>query len=177
MLNTPMTYENFEDTPAWQQAARLYELAEDLLENSTFHASAFSGTSLTGQHSRSPTISRKDSSAAPPMNWFTSYNIARGSAGETRSMLRVKLRRASSPAVKSQISELISCATSCSRQLRGWAGSLQNSDIQGQRHLNDRNRRDYAQRKRAAEFQKELLMKLPPGHPLRKAAAERGDLR
>ena len=35
-----MTYENFEDTPAWQQAARLYELAEDLLENFTFRASA-----------------------------------------------------------------------------------------------------------------------------------------
>jgi hypothetical protein len=62
----------------------------------------------------------------------------------------------------------------CSRQLGGWAGSLQNSDIAGQRHLNDRNRRDYVQKKRAAEFQKELLQKLPPGHPLRKDAQERG---
>ena len=31
-----MTYENFEDTPVWQEAARLYELTEDLLENPAF---------------------------------------------------------------------------------------------------------------------------------------------
>ena len=31
-----MTYENFEDTPVWQEAAHLYELTEDLLESSAF---------------------------------------------------------------------------------------------------------------------------------------------
>ena len=35
-----MTYENFEDTPVWQEAARLYELAEDLLDNARFRTSA-----------------------------------------------------------------------------------------------------------------------------------------
>jgi len=35
-----MTYENFEDTPVWQEAAHLYELTEDLLENAAFHASS-----------------------------------------------------------------------------------------------------------------------------------------
>ena len=89
-------------------------------------------------------------------------------------MLRVKLRRIRDAALKSQISALIACAISCSRQLRGWAESLQNSDIQGQRHLNERGRRDYDQKKRAGEFQKQLLGKLPPGHPLRKDAEERG---
>lgn len=34
-----MTYENFEDTPVWKEAARLYALTEDLLENAAFHAS------------------------------------------------------------------------------------------------------------------------------------------
>lgn len=34
-----MTYQRFEDLPVWQQAARLYELTEDLLENESFHAS------------------------------------------------------------------------------------------------------------------------------------------
>jgi len=53
---------------------------------------------------------------------------------------------------------------------------LQNSEIQGQRHLNDRTRRDYQQKKRSAEFRKELLLKLPPTHPLRKDAQERGIL-
>ena len=34
-----MTYDRFEDPPGWQEAARLYESAEDLLENECFHAS------------------------------------------------------------------------------------------------------------------------------------------
>jgi four helix bundle protein len=169
-----MTYENFEDTPAWREAAHLYELVEDLLENSTFRASASFRDQLDrAALSVSNNIAEGFERGTTNELVYFLY-IARGSAGETRSMLKLKLRRPLDPALKSQISELISCATSCSRQLRGWAGSLQNSDIQGQRHLDNRSRRDYAQKKRSAEFQKELLRKLPPGHPLRKDAEERG---
>ena len=104
--------------------------------------------------------------------------IARGSAGEVRSMLVLRERRAvkrSWPAdLKSQISELKSIAESCSRQIRAWADSLQNSDIKGQRHLNDRTRRDQDQKKRAMEFNKKLLRFLPAGHPKRKEAEEQG---
>jgi hypothetical protein len=69
---------------------------------------------------------------------------------------------------------LKSRAESCSRQIRGWADSLQNSGIKGPRHLNESVRRDADARKRAGAFQKELLRKLPPGHPLRKDAEEGG---
>jgi four helix bundle protein len=104
--------------------------------------------------------------------------IARGSSGEVRSMLMLKLRRANkrqwSADLKSQISNLKSIAESCSRQLRGWADSLQNSDIKGQRHLNAKSRHDDEQRKRAAAAQKRLLANLPPAHPLRKDAEVRG---
>ena len=75
--------------------------------------------------------------------------------------------------LKSEISNLKSLAESIARQLRAWADSLQNSDIKGQRHLTDKTRQEGEQKKRAAAFQKELLSKLPPGHPLRKAAEER----
>ena len=34
-----MTYQRFEDLPVWEEAARLYEQAEDLLENESFQAS------------------------------------------------------------------------------------------------------------------------------------------
>jgi four helix bundle protein len=168
-----MTYETFEDTPAWQHASHLYELVEDLLANSTFCASASFRDQLDrAALSVSNNITEGFERGTTNELLYFLY-VARGSAGETRSMLRVKLRRACPPALKSQITELIGCAISCSRQLRGWAGSLQNSDIQGQRHLDDRSRRDYAQKQRAAQFQKELLRKLPPGHPLRKDAEER----
>ena len=169
-----MTYENFEDTPVWQEAARLYELSEDLLENPAFLArNAFRDQLDRAALSVSNNIAEGFERGTTSELLYFLY-VARGSAGETRSMLRVKLRRIRDAALKSQISALIACAISCSRQLWGWAESLQNSDIQGQRHLNERGRRDYDQKKRAGEFQKQLLGKLPPGHPLRKDAEERG---
>jgi chromosome segregation ATPase len=92
-------------------------------------------------------------------------------------MLCLKERRAKKanwPAdLKSQISDLKSIAESCSRQLRGWADSLQNSEIKGQRHLTDKSRLEEEQKKRAAAVQKDLLEKLPPNHPLRTDARKR----
>ena len=67
---------------------------------------------------------------------------------------------------------LKSVAESCSRQLRGWADSLQNSEIKGQHHLNERVRREQDQKQRAAAFQKRLLGNLPANHPLRRQAEE-----
>jgi four helix bundle protein len=63
--------------------------------------------------------------------------IARGSAGETRSMLCFFERRPALKDFKSMISKLKSLAESCSRQVRGWAESLQNSEIPRQRHLTE----------------------------------------
>ena len=62
----------------------------------------------------------------------------------------------------------------CARQLRGWADSLQNSDIRGQRHLNQKSRQDSEQARRAEAFRKELLRRLPEWHPMRKEAQEKG---
>jgi hypothetical protein len=75
---------------------------------------------------------------------------------------------------KSEISNLKLLAESCSRQLRGWAESLQDSPIKGQRHLNSRTRQAEAEQKKAAAFQKLLLSKLPPTHPLVREAQENG---
>jgi four helix bundle protein len=94
--------------------------------------------------------------------------IARGSAGEVRSMLCFLERRAAFSNFKSQISNLRSTAESCSRQLRAWADHLQNSEIKGQRHLNEKSRKGYQARKEQVDFRQELLEKLPAGHPLRR---------
>lgn len=97
--------------------------------------------------------------------------IARGSAGEVRSMLCFFERRPALRDFKSQISNLKSLAESCSRQLGAWAQSLQNSDIDGPRHLNDQTRANYQKRKTreqgAAAFQQLLADHLPSGHPAR----------
>ena len=75
-----------------------------------------------------------------------------------------------------QIVGLKSMAENCSRQLRAWADSLQNSPIQGQRHLNQKTRQEEADQKRAVTLKKELLRRLAPTHPLRREAEERGEI-
>jgi hypothetical protein len=57
--------------------------------------------------------------------------------------------------LKSDISDFKSTVESISRQIRGWASSLQNGDSQGQRHLNDRTKQRYDRKQAASEFEKQ----------------------
>jgi four helix bundle protein len=167
-----MTYQRFEDLPVWQQSAKLYEEADDFLESAPRRLRP----SFRDQFERA-VLSVSDNIAEGfergTTNELLSFiYIARGSAGEVRSMLSLLERRSWMGDFKSQISNLKSIAESCSRQLRGWADSLQNSPIKGQRHLNQKVR----QQTKAAALQKEFLRKLPADHPLRRDAEQRGRL-
>src|SRR6202790_2112571 len=71
---------------------------------------------------------------------LTFLYIARGSAGEVRSMLCVMERMNAFSDLKSDISNLKSLAEAISRQLRGWAQHLQDTPIRGQRHLSSKSR-------------------------------------
>jgi four helix bundle protein len=167
-----MTYQRFEDLPVWCEAARLYELADDFLEN----APPRMRHSFRDQFERA--VLSVSNNIAEGFERGTTNEllqfiyIARGSAGEVRSMLCLLLRRTWAAHLKSQISNLKSTAESCSRQLRGWADSLQNSDIKGQRHLNNQVRAEDDQKRKAIALQKKLLANLPANHPLRRKEAE-----
>jgi four helix bundle protein len=168
-----MTYQRFEDLPVWQEAARLYELTDDFLENAPPRMRA----SFRDQLERA--VLSVSNNIAEGFERGTTNEllafiyIARGSAGEVRSMLTLLLRRKWAAHLKPEISHLRSGAENCSRQLRGWADSLQNSEIKGQRHLNDRVRKEQAQKQRATAFEQRLLANLPANHPLRRAAEEK----
>ena len=173
-----MTYERFEDLPVWQKAADLYEDTEELLNNDSFHSSRGFRDQLD-RAALSVSNNIAEGFERGTTNELLAFiYIAHGSADEVHSMLCLKERRARKagwPAdLKSQIADLKSIAESCSRQLRGWADSLQNSDIKGQRHLNRRTREQEEQTKKAKSWQKDLLGRLPSGHPLRRDAEERG---
>ena len=51
---------------------------------------------------------------------------------------------------------MICLAESCSRQIRGWAEHLQNTDIQGQRRLNDKTRQAFAAQRSTEAFMQKL---------------------
>jgi four helix bundle protein len=175
-----MTYQRFEDLPVWQKAAELYEATEDLLENEAFKATHGFRDQLD-RAALSVSNNIAEGFERGTTNELLAFlYIARGSAGEVRSMLTLKLRRADKrhwPAnLKSELSNLKSMAESCSRQIRGWADSLQNSEIKGQRHLTDKSRREDEQKKRAAAFDVTLLRHLPAWHPKRKEAEAKGPI-
>ncbi len=167
-----MTYQRFEELPVWQEAMRLAEGVYDLTEQNTKRMSH----SLRDQLERAA-LSVSNNIAEGFERGTTNellafIYIARGSAGEVRSMLVFLGRRAGFGDLKSEISNLKLVAESCSRQLRAWAESLQNSEIKGQRHLNDRTKSSAEQKRRAEAFQKELLNRLPADHPLRRLPEE-----
>ncbi len=57
---------------------------------------------------------------------------------------------------KSQISDLINKSERISKQLYGWIESLKNSDIAGQRRLDDKAKNRYANKKEREQFLEEL---------------------
>ena len=173
-----MTYKRFEDLPVWQEAARLYEGVSDFLEKPPVRTTASFRDQLD-RAALSVSNNIAEGFERGTTNELLAFiYIARGSAGEVRSMLALLARRAArcaNPAASnSLILSLSTTAESCSRQLRAWADSLQNSDIKGPRHLNEKSRRDFIQQQRAEACKKELLRRLPPDHVLRRDAEERG---
>lgn len=155
------TFKRFEDIPVWQEAIRLAQGVYDMTESKAWRGSA----SLRDQIERAAlSVSNNIAEGferGTTKELLAFLYIARGSAGEVRSMLCFLECRSAFDNFKSQISNLKSIAESCSRQIRAWADHLQNSKIQGQRHLNHATSKAHQQQKDRAEFLKELQQYLP----------------
>lgn len=152
------TYERFEDLPVWKDAVDLAVAADVLVRMSALardrdYASQLRRAALSVSNNIAEGFERGTTEEL-----LTFLYIARGSAGEVRSMMHVfdRLPTFASSDLKSQISNLKSSAESIARQLRGWAESLQNSPITGQRRLNDNTRKAYQYRKDVEEMDREL---------------------
>ena len=163
-----MTYDRFESLPVWQEAIRLAEGCEDFLMAAKDKIT-FSKRDQLDRASLSVSNNIAEGFERGTTNELLAFlYIARGSAGEVRSMLCFFERRPALANFKSQISHLKSIAESCSRQIRAWADSLQNSDIKGQRHLTEKERRFTQNKKRAEEAWRKINESLPAGHPAKR---------
>lgn len=148
----PMTYSRFEDLPVWKAAIELARRVYALTRREEFR-----GPGDLVDQLRRASLSVSNNIAEGFERGSTNellmfIYIARGSAREVRSMLRCCEDTTHFSALKSEISTLISLTESCSKQLRGWADSLPNSDIKGPRHLNAAAKTQWQQRQRAEAF-------------------------
>jgi len=147
-----MTYERFEQLPVWQAGMTLTERVFKLTEDKSFNYKGDLRSQLQRAALSVPNNVAEGFERGTTQELLTFLYIARGSAGEVRSMLCLLERLPYFAHLKSEISDLKSLAESISRQLRAWADSLQNSPITGQRYLTEKNRRLAGEKKRADAF-------------------------
>ncbi|MGL4400477.1 MAG: four helix bundle protein [Luteolibacter sp.] len=175
-----MTYQRFEDLPVWQDAIRLAEGCEDFLIAAKDKIT-FSKRDQLDRCSLSVSNNIAEGFERGSTNELIAFlYIARGSAGEVRSMLCFFERRPALSNFKSEISNLKPLSESCSRQIRAWADALQNSEIKGPRHLNETSRKEWEKKNTREESAKvfaaktrDIISKLPPNDPARRLWEQR----
>ena len=151
-----MQCHRFEDLPVWQDSAdlavRLYKFTA--AEQFRRHPGLRDQLERAGQSISNNIAEGFERGSTNELLAF--LYISRGSAGEVRSMLKVLERWDDFGNLKSQISDLITDSEKISRQLYRWIESLKNSEITGQRHLDDKARTVYGDKKDRQDFLDEL---------------------
>jgi four helix bundle protein len=171
-------YQNFEELPVWLEAARLYNVVLDLLEepgvpltpafrNQLDRAALSVSNNVAEGFERSTT------------NELLSFiAIARGSSGEVRSMMAVVKDRPKLKRYIAALQRIRALAESCARQLTAWACSVEKLPFEGRRHLPDSLRRSRQAEQKARDYRLNFLKQLKPTHPLYsspEARAARGE--
>jgi len=171
-------YQKFEDLPVWQEAARLYNRVLDLLEEPNVPLSSgfrnqLDRSSLSVSNNIAEGFERV---TAHELSSFLA--IARGSAGEVRSMMAVVKDRPKLKPIVRRLQEIRTLAESCARQLTAWTGSIEASPVKGKRHLTAEVKEQRAVAEKAREYKLNFLRSLKPEHPLytsREAREARGE--
>ena len=151
-----MKYKRFEDLPVWQEAAGLarktYEFtALELFRRHPGLRDQLERAALSVSNNIAEGFERGTTNELLGFLY-----IARGSSGEVRSMLRVLEGWRAFGDLKSQISDLRERSEKISRQLYGWIENLKNSEISGQRHLDEKRKATYTGRKDREAFLEKL---------------------
>jgi four helix bundle protein len=151
-----MNYKRFEDLPVWQDAialaVKIFELTSQpefkgyfTLKDQIERAGVSVSNNISEGFERGTT-----------QELLTFLYISRGSSGEVRSLTYLLERLPRFVKQLSKVLDIRERGTRVSKQLGGWCNSLQNSEIKGQRYLNDKTRKQAQRKREYEEWMKEL---------------------
>ena len=171
-------YQHFEELPVWQEAARLYNVTLDLLEEPGAPLSAGFRNQLDRAALSVSNNIAEGFERATTKKLLSFIAIARGSAGEVRSMMAVVKDRPKLRRHLAALQTIRALAESCARQLTGWSGAIGKLPFEGQRQLPEKERSRRETTQKAKDFRLNFLKNLKPEHPLyhsSEARAARGE--
>ncbi len=159
-------YQKFEDLPVWQEAARLYNAALDLLEKPKLPLSAGFRNQLDRAALSVSNNVAEGFERVTTAELLQFLGIARGSSGEVRSMMAVVATRPALHSAATEFARIRALAESCARQLTAWRESIEASPVQGKRHQTPQVKQHREVVAKAAAFRQNFLRNLKPEHPL-----------
>ena len=128
-------YQRFEELPVWQEAARLYNHVLDLLDKTSVPLSPVFRNQLE-RAALSVSNNVAEGFERVTINELLGFlAIAKGSAGEVRSMIALVENRPKITPIVPQLQQIRLVAESCARQLMAWTASVDASAVKGKRHL------------------------------------------
>jgi four helix bundle protein len=159
-----MKYKQFEDLPVWRKAI---ELAVQVHAHSS--AGGLNGFSGLRDQMERAALSVSNNIAegferGTREELISFLYIARGSAGEVRSMAQVCRKLSAEERDLHRVSAIHDLALEISRQLGGWLESLKNSESLSPRQRNDASRQAASEAKRRDAFLRELQRIARSGH-------------
>jgi len=119
-------YQKFEEVPAWQEAARLYDKVLNLIEEPSVPLSATFRTQLERATLCVSGNVAEGFDHVSPSELISLLSSARGAAVDVQSMMSVVVERPKLARLRDSLQQIRATAEECARQLGAWKYAVEN---------------------------------------------------
>lgn len=153
-----MKYSTFEELPVWKAAVQFALKVFEFTNKADFRGFGDTKNQLERAALSISNNIAEGFERGTTKELINFLYVARGSAGESRSMLRVCEFAQRFSNFKFEISNLITQAINISKQLHGWIDSLKDSKIEGVKFYDKKVKKKIAEDKEFEEFDRQMAV-------------------